>query len=81
MKYEVLIDGNPHQVEMQRTEEGFDCKKLRHPFIEGCAASSCGEQACSIKELHMCRRSHFEFAGWSSIAALTRLGGVSLCQG
>jgi biotin carboxyl carrier protein len=25
MKYEVLIDDNPHQVEMERTEEGFDC--------------------------------------------------------
>jgi biotin carboxyl carrier protein len=25
MKYEVLIEGNPHQVEMERTESGFDC--------------------------------------------------------
>jgi biotin carboxyl carrier protein len=25
MKYEVLIEGNPHQVEMERTEKGFDC--------------------------------------------------------
>jgi biotin carboxyl carrier protein len=25
MKYEVLIEGNPHQVQMERTEKGFDC--------------------------------------------------------
>jgi biotin carboxyl carrier protein len=25
MKYEVLIEGSPHQVEMERTEKGFDC--------------------------------------------------------
>jgi biotin carboxyl carrier protein len=25
MKYEVLIEGNPHEVEMERTERGFDC--------------------------------------------------------
>jgi biotin carboxyl carrier protein len=25
MKYDVLIEGNSHQVEMERTEKGFDC--------------------------------------------------------
>jgi biotin carboxyl carrier protein len=25
MKFEVLIEGNPQQVEMERTEKGFDC--------------------------------------------------------
>jgi len=26
MKYEVLIDGHPHQVELERAEQGYDCK-------------------------------------------------------
>jgi biotin carboxyl carrier protein len=32
MKYEVLIEGNPHRVEMKRTEKGFDCIVDDEPY-------------------------------------------------
>lgn len=32
MKYEVLIDGNSHQVEMERAEKGYQCTVDGEPF-------------------------------------------------
>jgi biotin carboxyl carrier protein len=32
MKYEVLIDGHSHQVELERTEKGYDCMVDGEPF-------------------------------------------------
>jgi biotin carboxyl carrier protein len=32
MKQEVLIDGNSYQVEMERSEKGYDCKVNGEPF-------------------------------------------------
>jgi len=33
MKYEVLIDGHLHQVELERAEKGYECKVDGEPFF------------------------------------------------